>query len=106
MAFPISRLTTGLHTDPTLPHYIADEWNFVCGAAATINRDIGFIGRYLLYGIIETHILYHYVSTIPFYNADEALKAIRPVIGDYYCANTKDGAWGFICALWISAWMC
>ncbi|EWZ46122.1 fatty acid desaturase-domain-containing protein [Fusarium oxysporum Fo47] len=94
------------HTDPTLPHYTADEWNFVRGAAATIDRDMGFIGRHLLHGIIETHVLHHYVSTIPFYNADEASKAIRPVMGDHYRTDTKDGAWGFIRALWISARMC
>ncbi|KAK2678694.1 Fatty acid desaturase domain [Fusarium oxysporum f. sp. vasinfectum] len=94
------------HTDPTLPHYTADEWNFVRGAAATIDRDMGFIGRHLLHGIIETHVLHHYVSTIPFYNADEASKAIRPVMGDHYRTDTKDGAWGFIRALWISAQMC
>ncbi|EXK76483.1 omega-6 fatty acid desaturase (delta-12 desaturase) [Fusarium oxysporum f. sp. raphani 54005] len=67
---------------------------------------MGFIGRHLLHGIIETHVLHHYVSTIPFYNADEASKAIRPVMGDHYRADTKDGAWGFIRALWISARMC
>ncbi|EXL63485.1 omega-6 fatty acid desaturase (delta-12 desaturase) [Fusarium oxysporum f. sp. radicis-lycopersici 26381] len=94
------------HTNPMLPHYTADEWNFVRGAAATIDRDMGFIGRHLLHGIIETHVLHHYVSTIPFYNADEALKAIRPVMGDHYRTDTKDGAWGFIRALWISARMC
>lgn len=94
------------HTDPTLPHYTTDEWNFVRGAAATIDRDMGFIGRHLLHGIIETHVLHHYVSTIPFYNADEASKAIRPVMGDHYRTDTKDGAWGFIRALWISARMC
>ncbi|KAL9572028.1 hypothetical protein ACKAV7_003745 [Fusarium commune] len=75
------------HFDPRSPLYEAkqakliilsdiDEWNFVRGAAATIDYNMGFIGRHLLHGIIETHVLHHYVSTIPFYNADEALKAI------------------------------
>ncbi len=67
---------------------------------------MGFIGRHLLHGIIETHVLHHYVSTIPFYNADEASDAIRPVMGKHYRSDTKDGPWGFIRAMWRSARMC
>ncbi|GJC83404.1 oleate hydroxylase FAH12 [Colletotrichum liriopes] len=94
------------HTDPTLPHYTADQWNFVRGAAATIDREMGFIGRHLLHGIIETHVLHHYISTIPFYNADEASEAIKPVMGKHYRADVEDGPVGFIKALYKSARMC
>ncbi|KAF6844606.1 fatty acid desaturase [Colletotrichum musicola] len=94
------------HTDPTLPHYTGEQWNFVRGAAATIDREMGFIGRHLLHGIVETHVLHHYVSTIPFYNADEASDAIRPVMGKHYRADVKDGPIGFIKALYKSARMC
>ena len=94
------------HTDPSLPHYEADEWNFVRGAAATIDREFGFIGRHLLHGIIETHVLHHYVSTIPFYNADEASEAIKPVMGKHYRADVEGGAWGFVSAMFKSARMC
>ncbi|KAJ9133311.1 Oleate delta-12 desaturase [Pleurostoma richardsiae] len=94
------------HTDPTLPHYTADEWNFVRGAAATIDREFGFIGRHLFHGIIETHVLHHYVSTIPFYHADEASDAIKPVMGKHYRADVAEGPIGFIKALYKSARMC
>ena len=94
------------HTDPSLPHYHADEWNFVRGAAATIDREFGFIGRHLLHGIIETHVLHHYVSTIPFYNADEATEAIKVVMGNHYRSDTAGGPLGFITALYKSARMC
>ncbi|KAK4247587.1 delta-12 acyl-CoA desaturase [Corynascus novoguineensis] len=94
------------HTDPSLPHYTETEWNFVRGAAATIDREFGFIGRHLLHGIIETHVLHHYVSTIPFYNADEATEAIKPVMGQHYRADTREGPIGFIKAMWKSARMC
>jgi omega-6 fatty acid desaturase / acyl-lipid omega-6 desaturase (Delta-12 desaturase) len=94
------------HTDPTLPHYDAHTWTFTRGAAATIDREFGFIGRHLFHGIIETHVLHHYVSTIPFYNADEASEAIKPVMGAHYRADTKDGPWGFLKSLWTSARMC
>jgi len=41
------------HTDPALPHYRAGTWNFQRGAAATMDRDFGFIGQHLLHDIIE-----------------------------------------------------
>ena len=53
------------HTDPSLPHYTGASWNYVRGAAATIDREFGFIGRQLLHGIIETHVLHHYVQHHP-----------------------------------------
>lgn len=76
------------------------------GAAATIDREFGFIGRTLLHGIIETHVLHHYVSTIPFYHADEASEAIKPVMGRHYRSDVADGAWGFIRSMWRSARWC
>ncbi|KAH8815165.1 fatty acid desaturase-domain-containing protein [Xylogone sp. PMI_703] len=94
------------HTDPTLPHYTAESWNYVRGAAATIDREFGFIGRHLFHGIIETHVLHHYVSTIPFYNADEASEAIKVVMGKHYRSDTEGGPLGFIRALWKSARWC
>ncbi|VVT46385.1 uncharacterized protein SAPINGB_P001187 [Magnusiomyces paraingens] len=72
------------HTDPTLPHYDHEEWNFARGAAATIDREFGFIGEYIFHDIIETHVLHHFVSRIPFYNARVASDAIKKVLGEHY----------------------
>ncbi|KAL5446330.1 Oleate hydroxylase fah12 [Paraphaeosphaeria minitans] len=94
------------HTDPTLPHYDAQTWTYTRGAAATIDREFGFVGRTLLHGIIETHVLHHYVSTIPFYNADEATEAIKKVMGRHYRSDTEGGSLGFLHALWKSARWC
>jgi omega-6 fatty acid desaturase (delta-12 desaturase) len=94
------------HTDPTLPHYSGASWNYVRGAAATIDREFGFVGRTLLHGIIETHVLHHYVSTIPFYHADEATEAIKPVMGRHYRSNTAGGSLGFLKSMWTSARWC
>ncbi|KAK2750368.1 Oleate hydroxylase fah12 [Myotisia sp. PD_48] len=94
------------HTDPSLPHYGPEAWNFSRGAAATIDREFGFIGRQLLHGIIETHVLHHFVSTIPFYNADEATEAIKGVMGKHYRSNTEGGSIGFLKSLWHSARWC
>ncbi|GAB7365437.1 hypothetical protein MBLNU230_g6512t1 [Neophaeotheca triangularis] len=94
------------HTDPSLPHYTGSTWNFARGAAATIDREFGFIGRTLLHGIIETHVLHHYISTIPFYHADEATEAIKPIMGQHYRSNTEGGSLGFIRSMWNSARWC
>ena len=94
------------HTDPSLPHYTGQTWNFARGAAATIDREFGFIGRQLFHGIIETHVLHHYISTIPFYHADEATEAIKPIMGQHYRSNTEGGPLGFLKALWDSARWC
>jgi omega-6 fatty acid desaturase (delta-12 desaturase) len=94
------------HTDPSLPHYDAASWTYVRGAAATIDREFGFIGRQLLHGIIETHVLHHYVSTIPFYNADEASEAIKKVMGRHYRSDTEGGPLGFLKSMYKSVRWC
>ena len=94
------------HTDPSLPHYTGESWNFARGAAATIDREFGFIGRQIFHGIIETHVLHHYISTIPFYHADEATEAIKPVMGQHYRADVEDGSWGFLRAMYKTARWC
>lgn len=84
------------HTDPTMPHYSAKEWTFARGAAATIDRNFGFVGQHIFHDIIETHVLHHYVSRIPFYNAREASAAIRKVMGSHYRYNGEN--------MWVSLW--
>ena len=89
-----------LHTtDPT-------GWNFTAGAAATVDREFGFIGRSLFHDIIETHVLHHYISIIPFYHAKEATETVKQVMGHYYRSNTEESAIGFIKSLWTSARWC
>ncbi|KAJ6001627.1 hypothetical protein N7522_006854, partial [Penicillium canescens] len=94
------------HTDPTLPHYQPEVWNFARGAAATIDRDFGFVGRHIFHVIIETHVLHHYVSNMPFHNAGEASEAIKGVMGTHYCSQAETGWTGFLKALWTSARVC
>lgn len=94
------------HTHPSLPHYGPKSWTFTRGAATTIDREFGFIGRSLLHGIIETHVLHHYVSVIPFYHADEATEAIKRVMGHHYRSDTEGGPLGFVINLWKSTRWC
>jgi omega-6 fatty acid desaturase / acyl-lipid omega-6 desaturase (Delta-12 desaturase) len=103
---PSVAITYLQHTDPTLPHYTGTSWNYVRGAAATVDREFGFIGRQLLHGIIETHVLHHYVSTIPFYHADEATEAIKPIMGRHYRSNVEGGSLGFLQSMYKSARWC
>lgn len=84
------------HSDPKMPHYDAYQWNFARGAAATIDREFPFIGPYLFHDIIETHVLHHYVSRIPFYNAREATEAIKKVMGKHYMYTDEN--------MWVSLW--
>ena len=108
----LSRLTRAVaitylqHTDPTLPHYEPGSWNFPRGAAATIDREFGFVGRHIFHGIIETHVLHHFVSIIPFYHADEATEAIKPVMGRHYRSDTAGGPLGFLKSVYTSARTC
>ncbi|KAL2203224.1 hypothetical protein CC79DRAFT_1210479 [Sarocladium strictum] len=72
------------HTHPEAKHYEADEWTFIKGAASTIDRDFGFIGRHIFHGIIEYHVVHHMFPRIPFYHAEEATWAIAPILGERY----------------------
>ncbi|KAK6464870.1 fatty acid desaturase-domain-containing protein [Scheffersomyces coipomensis] len=90
------------HSDPSMPHYEAFQWNFARGAAATIDREFGFVGQYIFHDIIETHVLHHYVSRIPFYNAREASEAIKKVMGIHY-KHTDENMW---VSLWKSGRWC
>lgn len=84
------------HSDPELPHYEAEQWNFARGAATTIDREFGFVGQHLLHDIIETHVLHHFVSRIPFYRAREASEAIKKVMGKHYRHSDEN--------MWVSLW--
>lgn len=90
------------HSDPKMPHYEASQWNFARGAAATIDREFGFIGWFIFHDIIETHVLHHYVSRIPFYNAREASEAIKKVMGKHYQHSDEN----MFVSLWKSGRWC
>ncbi|KAK7749082.1 hypothetical protein SLS62_008477 [Diatrype stigma] len=86
------------HTHQDLPHYDGKSWTFVAGALATVDRDFGFIGRHIFHGIIDTHVVHHLFSRIPFYHAEEATKAIRPLLGDLYHSDDRS----FMGQLWTT----
>ncbi|KAF8067845.1 oleoyl phosphatidylcholine desaturase [Lyophyllum atratum] len=73
------------HTDPLIPHYRADMFNFQRGALSTLDRSLlgdlgplmGWIAAHATNGISETHVLHHLTSKIPHYHAWEAAAALR-----------------------------
>lgn len=71
------------HSDPTIPHYADEEWNFVRGALCSVDRDYG-ICNILHHHIGDTHVAHHLFSQMPFYHAQEATEAVKKVLGPYY----------------------
>ncbi|KAI7888705.1 delta-12 fatty acid desaturase [Mucor mucedo] len=77
------------HTDPKLPHYRDNVWNFQRGAALTVDRSYGFILDYFHHHISDTHVAHHFFSTMPHYHAEEATMHIKKALGKHYqCDNT------------------
>lgn len=72
------------HTDLTLPHYTDGEWDWLRGALATVDRDYGVMVNMLLHHITDTHVVHHLFSQMPHYHAEEATRAVKAVLGDYY----------------------
>ncbi|KAL6858084.1 hypothetical protein ACO1O0_005536 [Amphichorda felina] len=86
------------HTHMEVPHYDPQNWTFVKGALATVDRDFGFTGRHLFHGIIEHHVIHHLFPRIPFYYAEEATEAIKPLLGNLYFRDDRS----FLGQLWTN----
>lgn len=40
------------HSDPSIPHYRKDEWSFLRGVVATVDRPLlGWIGRFFFHNV-------------------------------------------------------
>ncbi|KAI6784103.1 delta(12) fatty acid desaturase [Emericellopsis cladophorae] len=84
------------HTHVDVPHFDAENWTFVKGASATVDREFGWVGKHLFHGIIEFHVVHHLFPRIPFYYAEEATEAIKPILGDLYHRDDRS----FLGQLW------
>jgi len=89
------------HTDRTIPHYRGDEWSFIRGALATIDRDYGIL-NHVFHHITDSHVCHHLFSTMPHYNAIEATKHLKKVLGKYYLYEDTP----ILIALWNSWGTC
>lgn len=59
------------------------------GALCTVDRSLGWFGDYKTHHIVDTHVTHHIFSYLPFYNAEEATKAIKPVLKEYHCEDKR-----------------
>jgi len=85
------------HTDYALPHYTNQEWDWLRGALATIDRDFGILNG-VFHHITDTHVVHHLFSYMPFYHAKEATDAVRPLLKDYYRYDSTH----WLSALWVN----
>ncbi|MCO5596201.1 hypothetical protein L7F22_050261 [Adiantum nelumboides] len=91
------------HTDPVVPHYKPETWNFVRGALCTVDRKwLGPVGPFFLHGIAETHVLHHVSSKIPHYHAWEASEALKKRLGEHYQSSDEN----VFVSLWKSIRKC
>lgn len=74
------------HTDASLPHYSGEEWDWLRGALASIDRDYGIL-NYVFHHINDTHVVHHLFSYMPHYHAEEATRAVRKLLGSYYMSD-------------------
>jgi len=81
----IVMLTYLHHSDPTIPHYRAGEWNWLRGALATVDRPLlGWIGRFFLHNISHDHVAHHLFPDVPFYNTPRVTEVIKPLLKTHY----------------------
>ncbi|KAK9075726.1 hypothetical protein SSX86_004055 [Deinandra increscens subsp. villosa] len=76
-------LTLLQHTHPSVAHYDSTEWEWMRGALSTIDRDVGIL-NWFIHDLPRIHVLHHLFPGIPHYHALEAMKAVKPILGDYY----------------------
>jgi omega-6 fatty acid desaturase (delta-12 desaturase) len=72
------------HTDIDVPHFRTNAWTFERGSSSTIDRDYGALFNYLHHHIGDSHVVHHYFSTMPFYNAIKATPYLKKALGKYY----------------------
>jgi omega-6 fatty acid desaturase (delta-12 desaturase) len=88
------------HTDSRLPHYDADEWTFLRGALAAIDRDYGSYLNWQTHYITNSHVMHHAFSTMPFYHAIEVTQKYVPeLLGDLHLTDA-----GFLPAQAWKSW--
>ncbi len=89
------------HTHPDLPHYHTSEWDWLRGALSTCDRSYGFLDV-VFHHIADTHVAHHLFSKMPFYHAEEATNALKPILGPYYKRDDRN----VFVALWQDSSSC
>lgn len=88
------------HTDVRVAHYSGREWTWLRGALCTVDRDFGILNHFH-HHISDTHVVHHLFSRMPHYHAEEATRAVKPLLGKYYVQpNVAPGLTGVLQSLW------
>jgi len=95
------------HTHEAVPHYDEDEWTWLRGALATVDRSMGVWFDRRLHHITDSHVCHHLFSDMPFYGAKKATPYIAEHCGKYYrakvstfCGSVYLGFWhDFYCTM-------
>jgi len=82
--FFLVTITLLQHTHVEVPHYRGDEWTFIRGALATVDRSYGSLINNLQHNIMDSHVAHHLFSTMPHYHAIEATPHLARKLGVYY----------------------
>jgi omega-6 fatty acid desaturase (delta-12 desaturase) len=82
--FYLVTITLLQHSHVDVPHYRGDEWTFIRGALATVDRSYGWVINNLQHNIMDSHVAHHLFSTMPHYNAIQATPYLREKLGVYY----------------------
>ena len=82
--FYLVTITLLQHTHVDVPHYRGDEWTFIRGALATVDRSYGSLINNLQHNIMDSHVAHHLFSTMPHYHAIEATPHLARKLGVYY----------------------
>ncbi|EPY22806.1 omega-6 fatty acid desaturase (delta-12 desaturase) [Strigomonas culicis] len=78
------------HSDIRIPHYSHEEWTFVRGAIAAVDRDYGWMLNAWLHHINDSHVVHHIFSQMPFYHAIEVTRRyIKGILGDTYVEDNR-----------------
>eukprot|EP01138_Halocafeteria_seosinensis_P005047 gb/GECG01005160.1/.p1 GENE.gb/GECG01005160.1/~~gb/GECG01005160.1/.p1 ORF type:complete len:415 (+),score=37.96 gb/GECG01005160.1/:1-1245(+) len=72
------------HTDTYIPHYNEDNFTWLRGALATVDRSYGWFLDACFHHIADTHVCHHLFHYMPWYHATEATEAMKPLLGKYY----------------------
>lgn len=82
--FHLVLITFLQHTDTYIPHYRAGEFTWLRGALSTVDRSFGPVLNAAFHHISDTHVVHHLFHTMPWYHAQEATEAVKPLLGKYY----------------------
>lgn len=82
--FYLAAITFMQHTHEDVPHFNSDEWTWLRGAVSTIDRSMGSFANAKTHHIVDSHVVHHVFSDMPYYGALQATPYVAEHLGIYY----------------------